>query len=79
MGLKLLIGIFIVLILVANAIVFLFVRGVNVIDRARTLVLNFVATYFSVGDPLLVLMLVSFVAIIIIAIILLKIGSRGPS
>lgn len=79
MGLKLLIGIFLILVAVANAIVFLFIRGVNVIDHFKVAVLGFLATYFPIGDPLLVLMLLSFAVIIAVAIILLKIGSRGSA
>ncbi len=77
MGLKLIILIFILILLIVNVIVFLFVRGINVIDKARTAVLGFIGRYFPVSDPLLIYTMVVFVGIIVVGIVLAKIFGKS--
>jgi hypothetical protein len=76
MGLKIFVAIFLILLIIVNIIVFFFVRGVNLVDRFKTIVLSYIEKYLPIGDPLLVFLLLSFVAIIVITLVMLKVFAK---
>ena len=73
MGLKLFVAIFLILIIVGNIIILFYVRGVNLIDKFRDIVLGVLHKYMPSVDPGVMLLLLSFVAIMIIVIAMLKV------
>ncbi len=75
MGLKLLVSILVIVIVLANLAVFLFVSGIPVVDRFKTLVLN-IFSYLPGGQPLLFIMIISIIVILAVVALLLR-GSRG--
>ena len=71
MGLKAYIAVFLIFLIVANIVVFFFVRGINLVDRFRSGVLILFEKYLPIDDPLLSFLLLSFVAITVVAFVML--------
>jgi len=76
MGLKIYVLIFLLVLIIANIIVFLFVREINVIDKFRLAVLDFISRYAPVGDPIIVFLILSLLVISIIALVLVKVFGK---
>ena len=76
MGLKIYVLIFLLVLIIANIIVFFFVRGINVIDKFRLAVLDFINMYAPVGDPIIVFLILSLVVITVIALVLVKVFGK---